>query len=133
MKYKPVLHEKKISFDFDGTLDDDFDGTINPQKEEIQGICRHLVEQGKDICIITKRYSPESGMGESDKVFELAMNLGVKNVYFTDRLLKDEKILELGIEVHFENAEYESTKIQSTSPSTLVVWIEDPYWRDIVY
>ena len=133
MANKPKIVESKISFDFDGTLDDDFDGTHNPQKDEIQGICKSLIEQGKNVCIITKRYGPGTGMGETDKVYNLAMELGVKEVHFTNRNLKDEKILELGIQVHFENAEYESNKIQSTSPSTMVVWIEDPYWRDLVY
>ena len=52
--------ENKISFDFDGTLDNDFDGTLNPQKEEIQNICKQLIEQGKDVCIITKRYHPQT-------------------------------------------------------------------------
>ena len=133
MKNKPVIVENKISFDFDGTLDDDFDGSVNPQKNEIRQICKDLVAQGKDVCIITKRYDHDSGMGETDKVYQVALELGIKNVHFTNRSLKDEKVLELGIQVHFENAEYEANQIQLKSPSTIVVWIEDPYWRDLVY
>ena len=30
----------KVSFDFDGTLDDEFDGVYNPQKLEIQKIAK---------------------------------------------------------------------------------------------
>jgi hypothetical protein len=136
MKYK--INEKinkfiSFSFDFDGTLDDEFDGTPNPQKEEIQNICKSLVEQGKDVCIITKRYSFDTGMGESDKVYQLALRLGVSDVHFTNREFKHEKIHELGIQVHFENAEYESGLIQEKNPQTLVIHIEDPYWRDLVY
>jgi hypothetical protein len=131
--YQPRIVENKISFDFDGTLEDDFDGTPNPQKEEIQNICKSLVEQGKDVCIITKRYSFDTGMGESDKVYQLALRLGVSDVHFTNREFKHEKIHELGIQVHFENAEYESGLIQEKNPQTLVIHIEDPYWRDLVY
>lgn len=133
MKFVPKLVENRISFDFDGTLDDDFDGTINPIKEEIQEICKYLVQSGKKVCIITKRYGPETGMGETDKVYKMALDLGVTNIYFTDRELKDRKIQELGIEVHFENSEYESKVIQYTNPACLVVQVTDPYWRDLVY
>lgn len=124
--------ENKISFDFDGTLDDDFDGTVNSQKEEIQSICKELVKQGKDVCIITKRYgSPQ--YGECDRVYKLASELGVNKVYFTDRVLKHEKVFELGIQAHFENTGYECGVIQQKSPSTLLIHVEDPYWRDLVY
>lgn len=133
MKFLPRIIEDKISFDFDGTLDDDFDGTDNPQKEEIQNICKYLVEIGKDVCIITKRYGPETNYGESDIVYKLSSELGVSNVYFTNRELKDKKIKELGIDVHFENSEYESQVIQSTNPNCLVVQITDSYWRDLIY
>ena len=41
MKYKvkPITN-KKISFDFDGTLSDEFDGSLNNQKEEVQSILK---------------------------------------------------------------------------------------------
>ena len=129
---KVRIVENKISFDFDGTLENDFDGTLNKQKEEVQSICKELIRQGKDVCIITKRYGHPS-YGESAKVYELANQLGVQNVYFTDRVLKHEKVFELGIEVHFENAEYECGVIQQKNPSTLLIHVEDPYWRDLVY
>jgi hypothetical protein len=129
--YQPKLIEKKISFDFDGTLDDDFGGEHNPQKEEIQNLCKRLIEMGKDVCIITKRYG--NGMGETDKVYKLALELGVKNCYFTNRELKDQKVKELGIEVHFENNPQEAEIIKFNNPECLVVCIEDPYWRDLVY
>jgi len=130
MKFEPKLSQSKISFDFDGTLDDDFDGEFNPQKEEIREICKYFISQGKDVCIITKRYG--SGMGETDKVYSLALECGVKNVYFTNRELKDGKVKELGIQVHFENNPHEAEVI-SQKTSALVVCIEDPYWRDLVY
>lgn len=128
MKYCINLNYNKISFDFDGTLDDNFDGSNNPQKEEIQSICKSLVESGKDVCIITKRY-----ISEGEKVFNLANQLGVKNVHFTSRELKHAKICELGIDVHFENSQYEGEIIKQKNPNILLVHIEDKYWRDLVY
>jgi hypothetical protein len=32
--HNPKIKSSKISFDFDGTIDDEFDGTLNPQKED---------------------------------------------------------------------------------------------------
>ena len=46
----------KISFDFDGTLDDEFDGGYNIVKEEIQSLAKKYVDEGNDVCIITKRF-----------------------------------------------------------------------------
>jgi hypothetical protein len=64
-------------------------------------------------------------MGESDKVYQLALQLGVNDVYFTNRELKHNKIKELGIQCHFENAEYEVKLISETNPNTLVIHIEE--------
>jgi len=132
MKYEPKLNQSRFSFDFDGTLDDDFGGELNPQKDEIREICKYLVSKGKDVCIITKRYGPNWDRGESEKVYSVASECGVKKVYFTNRELKNSKISELGIQVHFENNEYESNIITKTT-SALVIHIEDPYWRDLVF
>ena len=44
-----------ISFDFDGTISDEFDNTINPQKEKYK-IARKYILDGHNVCIITKRY-----------------------------------------------------------------------------
>ena len=131
MKHKPQIKQHKISFDFDGTLEDDFDGTLNTQKYEIQDICKYFVEQGKDVYIITKRYE-DTIEGESGKVYEMAKKLGVSKVYFTNRVLKDVKIAELDIELHFENNPNESEVITNNS-NAFVICIEDSYWRDLVY
>ena len=131
----------KISFDFDGTLDDEFGGIDNPQKSEIQNIAKKYVEDGHQVCIITKRYGPEmsnKGLGnEHSIVLALAKQLGIKEVYFTNREMKFSHILTLKIDRHFENSEYEVQLINQSCKekghSCLVVHIEDPYWRDLVY
>ena len=128
----------RISFDFDGTLDDDFDGTINKQKKEIQSIAKKYVNYGHDVCIITKRYeSGKSIKDESIIVFQLAKELGIDKVYFTNREMKFAHIINLKIEKHFENSQYEVDLINQVcierGHKCQVVQVEDPYWRDLVY
>lgn len=131
----------RISFDFDGTLEDDFDGTINRQSNEIQLLAQSYIKKGHNVCIITKRYSPNfshKGIGnEHIKVFELANELGITDVYFTNREMKDSFILGLNIDIHFENSDYEVELINQrcleSGHKCLVVPVEDPYWRDLVY
>jgi len=128
----------KISFDFDGTLSDEFDGSVNEQKEEIQKICKDYVKRGHDVYIITKRFGPHyANYGKGDEhveVFELADELGIPHhkVYFTDREWKTKIISSLEIEMHFENSENEVIMISKMGGVT-VVPVEDPYWRDIIY
>lgn len=131
----------KISFDFDGTLDDEFDGSINSQKVEIQEIAKRYVQEGHDVLIITKRYGPENkDLGKTNEhliVYELAQKLGIKKVYFTNREMKFSFIIKLNVEKHFENSEYEVSLINDACSiykhKCVVVPVEDPYWRDLVY
>lgn len=131
----------RVSFDFDGTLDDEFGGVYNPQKEEVQNIALKYVQEGHQVCIITKRYGPENpklGLGDEHKVvFELADKLGIKEVYFTNREMKFSHILKMKIDRHFENSNYEIELInqacKENNHQCLVVSVEDPYWRDLVY
>jgi hypothetical protein len=131
----------KVSFDFDGTLDDEFGGIHNPQKLEIQKIAKSYIQEGHQVCIITKRYGPEmsnNGLGnEHSIVLNLAKKLGIKEVYFTNREMKFSHILTLKIDRHFENSEYEVQLINQSCKENdhtcLVVHVEDPYWRDLVY
>lgn len=128
----------RISFDFDGTLDDDFDGTINGQKQEIQSLAKKYVNEGHDVCIITKRYAyGKATPDESLKVFYLAKELGIDKVYFTNREMKFAHIINLKIERHFENSQYEVDLINQVCNERgyrcEIIPVEDPYWRDLVY
>jgi hydroxymethylpyrimidine pyrophosphatase-like HAD family hydrolase len=127
----------KISFDFDGTLDDEFGGILNPQKNEIQDIAKKYIEEGHQVCIITKRYGPEmSNMGlgnEHRDVLTLAKKLGISEVYFTNREMKFSHILALKIQRHFENSDYEVKLIeqvcQEQKHDCQVIFVEDPNWK----
>ena len=51
----------KISFDFDGTLVDEFGGhPSNSQKDEVQGLVKKYLNEGHEVIIITKRFGPEN-------------------------------------------------------------------------
>ena len=132
----------RISFDFDGTLEDEFGGaTVNEQKEEIKDIARRYVISGHDVVIITKRYGPENstmGLGNEHLVVnELASELGIQRVYFTNREMKFGYIYNLGIQAHFENSNNEIQLINQMCSEKnydcVVVPVEDDNWRDIVY
>jgi len=129
-----IPSNKVVSFDFDGTLEDNFDGVLNNQKDEIQGICKDLVSNGNEVFIITKRLGPDYQADEHQKVYQLAIDLGINpnHVYFTNRELKHNMVNKLKIDIHFENNIQEAILIQSFT-NNIVVCISDPYWRDLVY
>lgn len=130
---------KKISFDFDGTLSDEFDNTPNLQKKEIQNVFKQLKEMGNDVYIITKRHSPKNGsmgkVNEHIEVLQLAAEMGISgnNVVFTDRQLKAETLIKMGINIHFENSDFELQYLNTFNHDVNVVMITDPYWRDLIY
>jgi hypothetical protein len=112
-------------------------GTFNKQKVEVQRIASNYISQGHDVYIITKRYGPEfKDLGltnEHLKVWDLAkdLNINQNNCIFTNREWKSDTIKSLDINKHFENSEIEVKMIQDLG--ILVVHVEDPYWRDLVY
>lgn len=129
-----------ISFDFDGTLDLEFGGIPNPQKEEIQDIAKRYISQGHRVMIITKRFdivNKHLGLkNEYIPVFELANKLGISEIYFTNREMKFSYIINLGVEVHYENSDYEVQLInqscEQNNHKCIVVPIEEPHWRNII-
>jgi hypothetical protein len=139
---KPITG-KLITFDFDGTLEDEFDGSINSQKEEVQNICKQLIQMGNDVRILTKRYSDEhDNLGKGNEhtiVYQLASQLGIpkSSVHFTNREMKFEFVIQNKVDIHFENAQYEVDLIYQAADQVnhkcVVVPVEDSYWRDLVY
>lgn len=133
-------NKKNISFDFDGTLDDEFDGGYNIVKEEIQSLAKKYVDDGNDVCIITKRFdSNNRHLGKVNEhiiVYELAKELGITKIYFTNREMKFSHIIKLGIEMHFENSKNEVQLInqacKQNNRNCVTVHVEDPNWRDMI-
>jgi hydroxymethylpyrimidine pyrophosphatase-like HAD family hydrolase len=132
----------RISFDFDGTLVDEFGGhPSNSQKDEVQGLAKKYLSEGHEVMIITKRFGPENAdkgiKNEHLEVQELAKKLGIKTIHFTNREMKFSYIINLGVDRHFENDDYEVQLINQVCKERnhicLVVPVEDAYWRDLVY
>lgn len=132
----------RISFDFDGTLVDEFGGhPSNTQKDEVQGLAKKYLSLGHEVMIITKRFGPKNAdkgiKNEHLEVQELAKKLGIEKIYFTNREMKFPYIINLGVDRHFENDDYEVQLINQVckerNHNCLVVPVEDPYWRDLVY
>ena len=134
------MKKLKISFDYDGTLSDDFDVQINKQKEVIRSLARKYIMEGHDVCIITKRYDfSNKGLGKKNEyfeVYELAKQLIIKNVYFTNREMKFSTIIKLKIDLHFDNSEVEVQLINQAcneqNHKCIVAHIEDKNWRDLI-
>ncbi len=141
MCMKKQLNKMNISFDFDGTLEDEFDGVLNIQKEEIQRIAHEYVKLGHNVYIITKRYDHVNRiLGKKDEYLEvehLASKLGIRDIYFTNREMKFSYIIDLKIDLHFENSNYEVKLIEQAcmenNHKCILVHVEDPYWRDLIY
>jgi phosphoserine phosphatase len=132
----------RISFDFDGTLVDEFGGhPSNSQKDEIQGLAKKYLSEGHEVMIITKRFGPENAdkgiKNEHLEVQELAKKLGIEKIHFTNREMKFSYIINLDVDRHFENDDYEVQLINQVckerNHNCLVVPVEDAYWRDLVY
>ena len=132
----------RISFDFDGTLVDEFGGhPSNSQKDEVQELAKKYLSEGHEVIIITKRFGPENfdkGIkNEHLEVQHLAKKLGIENIYFTNRKMKFSYIINLKVDRHFENDDYEVQLINQVcrerEHKCLVVPVEDSYWRDLVY
>jgi nucleoside-diphosphate-sugar epimerase len=97
---------KKISFDFDGTINDHFDGGLNPFKVDVHNVIKRLVNEGYDVHIVTRRYG-DPNLNENQIVFDIADNVGInkENIHFTDRKWKFNIINELGIDFHIDDDE----------------------------
>lgn len=104
--------KKKVSFDYDGNLDDHFNGVKNPHKKEVQELFKQLSEDDSiDLHLITRRFGPEhadKGMkDEYKKVFNLLDELNIalpkEKIIFTNRDMKYSTILSLEIDIHLDD------------------------------
>jgi len=95
---------KKISFDFDGTLSQHFDGQLNPFENDVRNMIKRLINDGHDVHIVTRRYGNPM-LTENRVVYEVAEILGLNrnNIHFTNREWKYKTINELGIEYHIDD------------------------------
>jgi len=100
----------KVSFDFDGTIQDHFGGKeYNQFKFKVQDLIKRLISEGFTVYIVTRRFSPEwpeqGFMNEHAYVYETATELGVDhaNVHFTNRSWKWQTLEQLGVHFHLDD------------------------------
>ena len=101
-----------VSFDFDGTLSDHFQGKLNPHKEAIQKLFQELYHDDNfDVYLVTRRFGPENsdkGLGcEHEGVLELLNKLNIvlppEKLVFTNRQMKYYTVVYLGIDIHLDD------------------------------
>lgn len=123
-----MLKNKNISFDFDGTLNEYFDGKPNLIKNDIREVLLSLAIHNT-IHIITRRYGMSNkNIGEWQVVYGLAKSLGISehNVHFTNREMKIAAIRRNDIYLHFDDDQYEVSLLRSVCK---VVNVESENWK----
>lgn len=128
----------KVSFDYDGSLADYFDGEINPNKEGIQSLFLELYTSKKhDVYLITRRFGPdfpEEGAGnEFQAVYQLLKNLNIalpkEKIIFTNREYKYSTIHALQIDIHIDDEKRERDLINNFTKGSAVDAM-NPNWRE---
>lgn len=125
-----------ISFDYDGTLDDFYDGRDNPHKKQVRDWAIRLIRRGYKIYIITRRYGPgfcKLGFGmEHIKVFALAQELGIprERIIFTNREWKYRFVNSIGGFMHFDDDNEEIVLINQHTPHIIPVYLGNPGWEE---
>lgn len=113
-----MIKNNIVSFDFDGSINDHFNGTKNPQSLEVQELAKTLIAEGFSVHIVTRRYGPENShkgiKNEHVEVYEIATKLGVShdNVHFTNREWKYNKLNEIKADFHIDDDEQDISFIQ---------------------
>jgi len=131
-----MIKHNIISFDFDGTLNEFFDGSENPHKLEVRDWVRRFKRRGYDVHIITRRFGPDNSalgaMDEHIKVLELAKELGITEdkVIFTNREWKHSFIKSVGACIHIDDEIDERIFMETYHPDATVIWLGDDDWTD---
>lgn len=89
---------KKISFDFDGTL----------EFNEVQEFAKELIEKGYNVCILTTRFSDPTRYNFNatklhQRLFDVAKGLGIEEIHFTEYEFKYKSIDSYGIDIHLDD------------------------------
>jgi hypothetical protein len=82
---------KRVSFDFDGTLDQPW----------VQDIAKKFISCGCFVCVISSR----SNQTLNNDLFKVCEDLGIKKsqIFLVDIFPKIDEIIRMQIDIHFEN------------------------------
>ena len=128
---------RKISFDFDGTLNEHFFGAVNPQEDEIKKLFVELCNDDNfDVYIITRRFGPEdSDKGLKDEhttvinmLDSLNIQLPKEKIIFTNRKYKFSFINKLKVDIHLDDDIKEHQLIRKFTNKSFVD-VQQPDWR----
>ena len=124
-----------VSFALEGVLTDELDGTENPLKEQMQKLCKDLVNQGKKVIIYTKRYERSdnkhltpNNKSEYKEGFDFAQTLNVGNVVFTNRNNFYHYMTNNARHCHINCSPYESLLLNKYKPSIVTININKEIW-----
>lgn len=100
----------RVSFDFDSCL----------TEEIIQKVAKIFLMTGTEVFIITSRNN--KSFENNIDLFNLAHILGIKeeNIHFTNSEVKWKKVLELDINLHFDDMEHEVHLINANGGCALL-------------
>lgn len=89
---------KKVSFDFDGTL----------EYIEVQDVAKDLIKRGYEVCILTTRFSDPSKYNfdateAHQQLFDVAKDVGIEEIHFTEYEYKYKTIDSFGIDIHIDD------------------------------
>jgi hypothetical protein len=130
--------KKRVSFDFDGTLNEDFFGGKNPHKDEVQKLLVELFnDESFDVYIITRRFGPNNcnkgQKNEHEVVLNLLNQLNIQlpeeKIIFTNREYKYSFINKLDIDIHLDDDDREHELIKKFTKGSSVN-VQHPKWRE---
>jgi len=129
----------KISFDFDGTL----------ENKKVQDVAKDLILQGYEVCILTTRYSDpskykmlwdESEAGreqlkkQHQELFDVAKEVGITEIHFTEYQWKYTCIDDFNIDVHLDdNFQDEVRVINGRCKAKAILYSLYKKWEDELY
>jgi FMN phosphatase YigB (HAD superfamily) len=108
-----------VSFDFDSTI-------LKKEWDEEEGmevpvgldpIAAELIEKernaGNEVIIVTSRYGPKPAFGrDNEDLFEIAYDLSIEDVYFTNGEDKVKTLLDLNVIRHYDDDPHEHKAIK---------------------
>lgn len=105
------MKQKRISFDFDGTLD----------KTWVQELAKTFIKNNDLVFIITSR-SSNSNINNKD-LYNICEKLNIKKhqIFFTDGSDKIGEIIRLNIDIHFENDILEFLELKNDGVNCVLV------------
>jgi len=116
-----LLEESKmiVSFDFDSTILkkewDEEEGQDVPKGLDpiAAGLIQKERANGNTVIIVTSRYGPEPAFGyDNEDLFEIAKELEIEDVHFTNGEDKVKTLLDLGVEKHYDDDSHEHKAIE---------------------